>query len=65
MGVSGVDRAVYLLFNESRLTRDLMFKKMERYDQGCGRNGGRNGPDTFLVSAYFLVQREFQPFILP
>jgi len=49
VSVSGVDRAAYLLYNQSRLTRDNVFNKMGRYDQGCTRNGGRNGPDVFLV----------------
>ena len=49
VGLTGVDRAAYFLFNESRLTRDSMFQRMDSYDQGCIRNGGENNKGVFLV----------------
>jgi len=50
VSVTAVDRAIYSLYNASRLARKQLFKKMEEFDQGCVKNGGENGIDVFGVS---------------
>lgn len=50
IGMSAVDRAAYFLYDESRLTRDSAFKKLNDYDMGCVREGGRNGQHVFEAS---------------
>ena len=55
VSVTAVDRAAYFIYNESRLTPSGVFEKMASYDQGCRREGGRDGYHVFLVS--FLIAR--------
>ena len=58
VSVSAVDRAAYFLYDGSRLTRDVMFNKMESYDQGCLRNGGQDGSGVFWVSNSFCTRQQ-------
>ncbi|CAK8698072.1 complement C3-like [Clavelina lepadiformis] len=55
VSISGVDRAAYFLYDESRLTRERMFEKMEEYDQGCVRHGGANGQNVFKEAGLSLT----------
>lgn len=46
---SAVDRAAYFVHNSSRLTRNTLWRKMEAYDTGCSRKGGKNAMSVFKV----------------
>uniref|UniRef100_H2YNV4 NTR domain-containing protein n=1 Tax=Ciona savignyi TaxID=51511 RepID=H2YNV4_CIOSA len=50
VSVSGVDKAAYYLYNASRLTRDVMFRKMDGHDLGCSRIGGEDWKTVFMAS---------------
>uniref|UniRef100_F6U649 NTR domain-containing protein n=1 Tax=Ciona intestinalis TaxID=7719 RepID=F6U649_CIOIN len=64
VSVSGVDKAAYYLYNGSRLTRDVMFKRMESHDQGCVRNGGEDWNHVFMGAGLSLYTSEQNPTIV-
>nr|XP_006813172.1 PREDICTED: C3 and PZP-like alpha-2-macroglobulin domain-containing protein 8-like [Saccoglossus kowalevskii] len=47
VGVLAVDKAVYLLNDEHKLTAQKMFQRMDKFDLGCGPGGGRNAKEVF------------------
>ncbi|CAK8698466.1 unnamed protein product [Clavelina lepadiformis] len=57
----GVDRAAYFVFNESRFTRDTMFSKMRKYDQGCHRHGGADASNVFTEAGVLLASPTLVP----
>uniref|UniRef100_H2ZNR2 NTR domain-containing protein n=1 Tax=Ciona savignyi TaxID=51511 RepID=H2ZNR2_CIOSA len=61
VSLSGVDRAAYFLYNQSRVTRQTMFNEMEEYDQGCVRNGGRNGQNVFFGAGLSITTNTLKP----
>nr|XP_039248459.1 complement C3-like [Styela clava] len=44
---SAIDRASYFVHNGTRVTRDLLWSKMEEYDTACSRKGGRDAHNVF------------------
>ncbi|XP_063966521.1 complement C3-like isoform X2 [Lytechinus pictus] len=55
VGLLGVDKAVYALNNNHRLSRRKMFEMMQTYDVGCGPGGGPTTPLIFKDSGLSVL----------
>lgn len=55
VGLLAVDKAVYLLRDYHRLTKDKMYQTMDTYDSGCGPGGGRDSPDVFKQAGVVVL----------
>ncbi|KAG1676874.1 A.superbus venom factor 1 [Nymphon striatum] len=55
VGLLTVDKAVYVLRNEGRLTADTVYDTMEGYDIGCGAGGGRDSANVLEKSGVIIL----------
>lgn len=55
VGILAVDRAVYLLNDKDRLTRQKLFNTMDSYDLGCGAGGGDNVEMVFKNAGVSVI----------
>ncbi|XP_070581805.1 complement C3-like [Ptychodera flava] len=55
VGLLAVDKAVYLLNNANRLTRQKMFQSMDKFDLGCGPGGGQDSKQVFEDSGIMVL----------
>ncbi|XP_071846855.1 complement C3-like [Apostichopus japonicus] len=55
VGLLAVDKAVSLLRDSNRLTKDKMYQTMDTYDTGSGPGGGRDSPDVFKQAGIVVL----------
>ncbi|KAM8878284.1 complement C3a.1 [Spinachia spinachia] len=55
VGLVAVDRGVYVLNNEHRLTQKKVWDIVEKYDTGCTPGGGKDGMGVFYDAGLMFV----------
>ncbi|PFX26602.1 cobra venom factor-like [Stylophora pistillata] len=59
LGLLGVDKSVYLLRNENRLSKERVLKTAKELDLGCGVGGGKNNRDIFKRAGVVIMTDNF------